>query len=552
MSWIPVASSSDLVSRHVFQGRLEGRELAIWRADDGHVNIWENRCLHRGVRLTIGINTGSELVCQYHGWRYANRTAGCTYIPAHPADAPARTICNRTYPALEKDGMIWTHFQETEPPVVEQSADKILTLRALPIRASADLAELFLPEFLGHGISADTDYGRLQLFIQPVDGDRIILRGAVENPLNDELETLRYFNTVFTRARDQLEIEAAKHPAPQLFEPVYTAVSAELAQMPAIGTATSGLTVVIERKVEVGTDICSLELVPLKDKLPTWQPGAHIDVALPNGLTRQYSLTNAPGQTDRYIIGVKRDPASAGGSKCIHDDLREGDLLSISEPRHNFPLRRDAQKTIFIAGGIGATPLLSMASALQKDGADFEFHYFAQAQDHMAFPDRLQEMDLNLVPQLGLEPNAVKERLLAILSKSDKDHQVYICGPAPLLDQARKSASELGWPDSAIHFEYFKNTLEIDDSSSFEVALARSAVTLQVPAGRTILAVLRENGVKLPASCEQGACGTCMATVLEGDPDHQDVYLNAEERASGNKILACVSRAKSDRLVLDL
>jgi len=106
LTFHPVASSTDLVPRHVFAGRLFGQELALWRADDGHVNVWENRCLHRGVRLTIGVNLGHELMCQYHGWRYANRTAGCTYIPAHPADAPARTICNRTYPAVERDNLV--------------------------------------------------------------------------------------------------------------------------------------------------------------------------------------------------------------------------------------------------------------------------------------------------------------------------------------------------------------------------------------------------------------------------------------------------------------
>ncbi len=107
-TWHPIAAGSDLPSRHVFHGQLEGRELAVWRADDGYVNVWENRCLHRGVRLSIGINDGRELKCQYHGWRYSNRTAGCTYIPAHPADAPARTITNRTFPAAERYGLVWS------------------------------------------------------------------------------------------------------------------------------------------------------------------------------------------------------------------------------------------------------------------------------------------------------------------------------------------------------------------------------------------------------------------------------------------------------------
>ena len=128
----------------------------------------------------------------------------------------------------------------------------------------------------------------------------------------------------------------------------------------------------------------------------------------------------------------------------------------------------------------------------------------------------------------------------------------YLCGPAPMLEAARRIATELGWPEAAVHFEYFGNPNVIDDSSSFEVALARSCVTLEVPAGRTILDVMREAGIDMPSSCEQGACGTCIATVIEGEPDHQDVFLNESERNDGTRILTCVSRARSTRLVLDL
>ena len=135
--WHPIAASSDLVSRHVFHGQLLGREFAVWRADDGFVNVWENRCLHRGVRLSIGINDGRELKCQYHGWRYANRTAGCTYIPAHPADAPARTITNRTFAAVERYGMVWSaEAPEGEVPSIAGIGEgEQLVLRPIPLDA---------------------------------------------------------------------------------------------------------------------------------------------------------------------------------------------------------------------------------------------------------------------------------------------------------------------------------------------------------------------------------------------------------------------------------
>ena len=142
--WFPVASDSDLPFRHVFQAQLLGREYAIWRADDGHVNIWENRCLHRGVRLSIGTNEGSELKCQYHGWRYANRTAGCTYIPAHPADAPSRTICNNTYKSQEKYGMIWTcEMPDGTIPEIKDF-NSYTVLRPIPINSASQNIERFL------------------------------------------------------------------------------------------------------------------------------------------------------------------------------------------------------------------------------------------------------------------------------------------------------------------------------------------------------------------------------------------------------------------------
>ena len=158
----PVASSADLVPRHVFAGRLWGQELALWRADDGHVNAWENRCLHRGVRLTIGVNLGHELMCQYHGWRYANRTASCTYIPAHPADAPARTICNRTYPVLERGGLVWAALDAAaDPATIPLLAEGALVLRPLPLDVPASEVEAALAAaFAGEPV---------RFLVQPVD-----------------------------------------------------------------------------------------------------------------------------------------------------------------------------------------------------------------------------------------------------------------------------------------------------------------------------------------------------------------------------------------------
>ncbi|NMG40933.1 Rieske 2Fe-2S domain-containing protein [Chelativorans sp. ZYF759] len=580
--WHPIAASSDLVSRHVFHGQLLGREFAVWRADDGFVNVWENRCLHRGVRLSIGINDGRELKCQYHGWRYANRTAGCTYIPAHPADAPARTITNRTFAAVERYGMVWSAEQpEGEVPAVagmEEGGQ--LVLRPIPLNASADRVVEHLKSYAfapsaaldaqpvemavegGGAFSvallarADGAATRAAFFVQPVDSGRSVIRGMLDALPDgaDRVTVLRHHNQRLTELRERIEREAARLPAPEPMQPAIVPVSAELAEMPELTPSgrKAALRVQVARKWQAAEGIAALELRTVNGVLPTFQPGAHIDLHLPNGLVRQYSITNGPGETDRYVIGVKREAASGGGSACVHDTLRVGDVLAISEPRNNFPLRRDAVRTLFIAGGIGITPLLSMALALDHSALSYRLHYFAQAESQMAFADRLAELKGNLVPHLGLSPEATQEKLRETLSGYVPGMHVYLCGPGPMLEAARAIARDCGWPESAVHFEYFKNTHEIDDSSSFEVALARSCVTLQVPAGRTILDVMREAGIDMPSSCEQGACGTCLATVIEGEPDHQDVYLNDAEKRSNTKIMTCVSRAKSARLVLDL
>ncbi|MEX3006994.1 Rieske 2Fe-2S domain-containing protein [Hoeflea sp. TYP-13] len=580
--WHPIASSEELEYRHTFHGQLLGREFAVWRADDGFVNVWENRCLHRGVRLSIGINDGTELKCQYHGWRYANRTAGCTYIPAHPADSPARTICNRTYPAVERYGLVWSGEEpEGDLPAFDQLAgDELLALRPISVNATAQNvldklnSYVFQPNDALEAGDAEVNIeqqGEMSIvltsrggdektaavfFVQPVDSNRTVIRGVLDAipDTADIVDVLRHHNERLSALRDDCEAEAQDLPEPEKLQPVIQPVSEELARMPERKTSgrSAELRAKVARKWQAAEGVAGFELTSTDDQLPTFQPGAHIDVHLPNGLVRQYSVTNGPGETQSYTIGVKREDDSAGGSKCLHDDVREGDVLAISAPRNNFPLRRDALKTILVAGGIGVTPILSMARALHHSGHHFELHYFAQSKGHMAFPEVLETLGDSVEAHLGLDPDETGKQLENLLAGYGQAMHLYVCGPGPMLEATRRTAERLGWPDEAVHFEYFKNTNEIDDSSSFEVALSRSVMTLQVPAGKTIMEVMRENGVSVPSSCEQGACGTCMATVLEGEPDHQDVYLSDAEKKRGDKIMTCVSRAKSARLVLDI
>ena len=575
--WHPIASSTDLPLRHVYHGQLLGRELAVWRADDGFVNVWENRCLHRGVRLSVGLNEGRELRCLYHGWRYANRTAGCTYIPAHPADAPARMICNRTYPGLEAGGLVWSAIDPTDDfslPAALQGREP-LVLRPIPVAAAPDIAlrharsYRFSPtvrgsahvvvieetsRFVRLNAAAGCEEASLLLFVQPVDSGRAVMRGVLIARPADSGAALRHHNRNLKALRDAIEDDAANQPRPAPMAVRFPRLDPDLARMPA--RARSGpkaeLRVTVARKWQASDGVAGFRLEGLNGQLPTFQPGAHIDVHMPNGITRQYSITNAPGETDHYRIGVKLEPESRGGSECMHHIVQPGDVLAISAPRNNFPLRRDAARTILVAGGIGITPMLAMAQTLQLQCLPYRLHYFAQSELHMSFPDVLKTLGNNLVTHPGFGPAQTGRALTELLSGYEHAFHFYICGPGPMLDAARRIASGAGWPEEAVHFEYFKNSRAIDDSSTFEVALARSALTLEVPAGKTILQVLHEHGVDAPSSCEQGACGTCLTTVIEGEPDHQDVYMSDRERASNDKIITCVSRARSSRLVLDI
>jgi ferredoxin-NADP reductase/nitrite reductase/ring-hydroxylating ferredoxin subunit len=555
--WYPVASSADLPLRHVYHGQLLGRELAIWRADDGNVNVWENRCLHRGVRLSIGVNEGGELKCQYHGWRYANRSAGCTYIPAHPADAPARRITNTTYPSVEAFGLVWSANNGAKEfaPFPGSEAGDWFALRPVPVNAPAQdvlagLARIAPAEVLpGFGIRLhDAVY-----FVQPVDSARSVIRGLLDSVPDDKIAELRRHNEQLTALRDTLERAAARHPAPAPLQPSFEKVSVELATMPEI-TIGSALTLraVVKRKWETANGVMAFELGALDKFLPTFQPGAHIDVHLPNGMTRQYSITNGPGELLSYTIGVKRELASKGGSEAMIETVREGDVLAISEPRNNFPLRRDSVRTILIAGGIGITPILSMARFLAKSDLPYELHYIVRTDDQVAFRDQLEALGAHVTIHAGQSRETIASTITQTLGAHSFAQHVYICGPGSLLEAVRGTAADLGWPDDAVHYEYFKNDTIIDDSSAFEIELARSAMTLHVPAGKTILQVMREAGLQMSSSCEQGACGTCLTGVIEGTPDHQDVYLNASEKRANNCMMTCVSRALTPRLVLDI
>ncbi len=302
-------------------------------------------------------------------------------------------------------------------------------------------------------------------------------------------------------------------------------------------------------------DIIGIELV--RDDgapLPAFSAGSHIDLHLPGGLVRQYSLCNHPDEFHRYQIGVLKDPASRGGSAAVHA-LTEGARLQISEPRNLFPLVHEARRSLLFAGGIGITPILCMAERLANLGADFELHYCARSVERAAFVDRLRQGSFSDRVHFHFDDRKGGEPLdaSALLSEPAEGTHLYVCGPGGFMDHVLGTAKAQGWDEANLHREYFSAapTSQADDGS-FEVQLSSSGRVLQVPADQSVAQVLEAAGVIVPLSCEQGICGTCLTRVLEGEPDHRDLFMTEAEQAANDQFTPCCSRSKSTRLVLDL
>ena len=284
---------------------------------------------------------------------------------------------------------------------------------------------------------------------------------------------------------------------------------------------------------------------------PAWEPGAHIDVILPSGMVRQYSLCGPPGDRESWRIAVLREPPGRGrgGSEYIHTMVCAGGKLRISRPRNNFAFV-PAQRYLFVAGGIGITPILPMIAAAERQGADWRLAYGGRDDASMAFRTELERYGgrVEFYPQnrVGLID------LDRVLTDAQPDTAVYCCGPAALIDAVEARCGDR--PAGALHVERFvpKDTGPVDGDTEFEVVLAKQNRSFVIPPGQTILHTLEAAGVELLSSCQQGMCGRCELGVLDGTPDHRDSLLTPEERESNEYILICVSRCRGERLVLDL
>lgn len=313
--------------------------------------------------------------------------------------------------------------------------------------------------------------------------------------------------------------------------------------------------VVVARKQREARDICSFELVSADaTPLPPFSAGSHIDVQTPCKEVRQYSLCNSAADENSYLIAVLREVAGRGGSASMHDSLNVGNRLTISEPRNHFPLAHDARRTLLMAGGIGITPLLSMAERLSNTGSDFDMHYCARSPERMAFRERIASS--RYVNRVSLHfDDGNPEQLLRfdrILAGAASDTHLYVCGPGGFMSHVLGMARAADWPEERLHWEFFAGAPVGANSGAFRVKIASSGRLIEVAEGQTVIAALGAHGIDVPTSCEQGVCGTCLTRVIEGIPDHKDLFLTPAEHAANDQFLPCCSRAKSAVLVLDL
>lgn len=316
------------------------------------------------------------------------------------------------------------------------------------------------------------------------------------------------------------------------------------------------LSLTISRVIEETDQIRSFELSPGDGaELPPFEPGAHISVHLGNGLVRQYSLANDPAVLSHYLVAVLREPESRGGSAWIFDNWKAGDRIEVEPPANHFPLAPEAADYLLIAGGIGITPLLSMAHALRRKRANYTLYYCTRSPEAAAFRGLLSgdgfRDRVRFVHDGGDRRRSLD--LAALLGRYAPGAQVYVCGPAGLIGGVREAAAH--WPEGSVRFEYFEadqDSLANQDDATFTIRIASTGQELEVPAGRSALAVLLENGVTVPKLCEEGVCGSCLTGVLEGIPDHRDRVQTEAEQRSNQYMALCCSRGRSGCLVLDL
>ncbi|MDR6855835.1 PDR/VanB family oxidoreductase [Variovorax guangxiensis] len=299
--------------------------------------------------------------------------------------------------------------------------------------------------------------------------------------------------------------------------------------------------------------IASYEFVPVNGTpLPAFTAGAHIDLHLPREMVRSYSLVNAPSDAGRYVVAVQRDPQGRGGSAWMHEAPRVSDRFRISAPSNDFALAEDARQSVFIAGGIGITPVMSMLRRLDALGRDWKLHYASRAPEQTAFIDELRSLQRH-DDQVAFCFGATREARLsirAIVEAAPRDAHLYCCGPGRMIEDFLDACAAR--PAAQVHYERFSASSEAATEGGFEVVLKKSGQRFEIAPGKTILDTLLDHQVDVQYSCSAGVCGTCRTGVIDGQPDHRDDYLTDEEKRENRSIMVCCSGARSKTLVLDL
>lgn len=310
---------------------------------------------------------------------------------------------------------------------------------------------------------------------------------------------------------------------------------------------------VVESYEVVAEDVVAVTLVhPDGEALPAWTPGAHIDLVLTPEITRQYSLCGSPADAHRFTVGILKAPNSRGGSTHVHESVSKGSVIRIRGPRNHFPLV-SSPRYVFIAGGIGVTPMLPMIAEAEAAGADWTLLYGGRSEESMAFIDELRAYGerVSLLP--GNDVALMSAALDARLGTPQPGTLVYTCGPEGLLGAVEQRCAT--WPPGSLHLERFAaKATEGAVDSEFEVVLARTGITITVPADKSIFQAAEDHGVSVLGSCHEGICGTCETVIIDvdGEVDHRDSVLNAEEQASNETMMICVSRCTSGSITLDL
>jgi vanillate O-demethylase ferredoxin subunit len=315
--------------------------------------------------------------------------------------------------------------------------------------------------------------------------------------------------------------------------------------------------VVTEARVETPLIRTIVLARPHGEPLPSWQPGAHVDIQLPGGGERSYSLISLTSNPDAgtrptsYRLGVRLEDPSTGGSRFMHT-LKQGDAVHITPPSNNFPLEPDRHPVVLVAGGIGVTPIVSMAGALVAEQRPFRFYYAGRKRQDLAFLTEIGALCADRLTVHADDEAGGFFDIKGVMGSLGGGERVYCCGPLPMIEAAIATAKELGWEQGRLRFELFAAAAPRADDASFAVVLKSTGESFQIPPDKSILDVLIEAGKDPLHDCKRGDCGICQVGVVEGTPDHRDYILSDAEKAEGKLMQICVSRSKTPKLVIDL